>query len=238
MPQVKLHAQKFEDMIARRGRGVYWERAMRCSCYNAYSGNPLPDCKACDGEGFVYDAPVYEDAILVMSLVNNKEYTPIGEYQMGDAIATIPFQKPTVVEGRTPPKQYVDVPMYWIGEHDLVTLMTSEFVSTQALYKGAWFRGTAPDTLGTNYVTEIIRVTQSDSASGVVTTYTPDVDYKLTGNVIEWIAGGQAPADQTFYTVMFKHNPTYTVYTDLPQPRDQDGQRLPRKVALRYKGVL
>jgi hypothetical protein len=70
-----LHQRKFEDLIKRRGRGVYWERAMRCSCYNEDSGNPRKDCKACDGEGFIYDDPIYEDSVIIMSLVLTKDYT-------------------------------------------------------------------------------------------------------------------------------------------------------------------
>jgi hypothetical protein len=157
---------------------------------------------------------------------------------MGDAIATVPYEKPITDPTATPPKQYFPVPMYWIGEHDRVTLMTSEFVGTQALHHGSWFRGTEPDTIKTPNVTAIIRVIQSNPSTGVVTKYLPDVDFRQNAQVIEWLTGGTKPADGSFYTVLFKFHPVYTVYTSLPQSRDQDNQHFPRKVALRYNGVI
>lgn len=234
MPSVSLHQRKFEQMIKRRGKAVIWERAMRCSCFNEESGNPLEDCKACNGEGFIYDEPYVEDAVLVMSLALNKEFTPVGEYSMGDAVCTVPYEKQ---DKSVVPYVNVKVPMYWIGEHDKVTLLSTQFKATRAVRKGTWYRGREPDVLPNTYVTEILRIIQADSDTGDVTVYESGTDYNLDGNKVIWLNGGQAPADGTFYTVMYLHHPTYVVYTDLPQARDQDGQIFPRKVVLRYNDM-
>lgn len=219
-------------MLYRRGRGVYWERAMKCSCYNEYSGNPNIACKACEGRGYIYDEPIYEDAVAVQGLVVSKNYTPIGEYQMGDAVCTVPYKVPD--KSQIPYSERL-VPMFWIGEFDRVTLMTSEFKYTDTVIRGTWFRQQPPDTLRHRHITDVIRVLQSDPDTGQVTIYEPGVDYELDGRTIKWLDDGNSPAEETFYTVMYRYHPTYTVYTELPQARDQDGQHFPRKVILRLE---
>lgn len=234
MPSLQMNALKFTDMISKRGMPVKWERAQKCTCWDEYAGQPSTTCKACNGFGYIYDEPVYEDQVLVMSLILNKEFTQIGEYKMGDCIATIPELK-KVKNTETGLWEYPKNPLYDIGEFDKITLMSTEFRSTDVLIKGQSMYGREADTLRNPDVTQILRVLKADPITGDITVYSKDINFTVDGNKINWITG---LADGEKYSVMYYHRPIYLVYTQLPQSRDQDGQHFPKKVVLRYKDVI
>jgi hypothetical protein len=230
-----MNAAHFEDLIFRRGKMVLWERAQRCTCWNADSGQPAVYCKACGGTGFLYDHPFQSKFILITGLNINKEQTQMGEVQLGDCIATVPYRTKVIASNGL--ISYPDNPLYEIGEWDKITLLDSEFKSNENLVRGTPLFGRPPDTLYHGMVTKVIRILQADPDTGVVTYYTPDVDYKLNGNVIEWQSNGKQPAEGSQYSALYMHRPVYIVQNQLPQVRDQDGQHFPKRVVLRYKGV-
>lgn len=232
---IRLSAKQYEDMITRRGTNVLWERAQRCSCWDISSGQPNYHCKACHGYGYIYDAPIEESAILIMSLALNKEFTQLGEYRMGDAIATVPLQKRVEVPGKI---SYAENPLYWIGEWDQITLLNTEFRSDELLIKDEALYDRDPDTLRNTCVTKIVGVHKADPITGIVTRYTEGVDFVLNGATIEWVQSDNVPLPGEKYSVQYYHRPIYVVYTQLPQHRDQDNQHLPKKVILRYKDVI
>lgn len=231
-----LSAKTFEKMITDRGVPVKWERAQRCTCWDMTSGQPAYSCKACNGDGYVYDEPIEESAILIMSLVMNKEFTPIGEYRMGDAIATVPHRKQVVLDGLP---AYVENKLYWIGEWDRITLMNTEFRSDEVIVRGEPFYGRDPDRLRNSEVTRIVSVLKANTETGKITFYNPETDFVLEAGRINWLEEAvQAPLIGEKYSVQYYHRPTYQVYTQLPQHRDQDDQHFPKKVILRYKDVI
>jgi hypothetical protein len=234
MPGYRINNKLFTDMVAGRGMPVMWERAQKCTCWDEYSGQPNNECKACGGFGYVYDEPVFENQVLIMSLVNNKEFTPIGEYKLGDGIMTIPATKKHV-DSVSKIITYPENPLYYIGEWDRVTLLYTEYRTDETLVRGLPLYGRDADTLRNVNVTKIIKVLHADPDTGVITLYNKDTDYTVDDNKITWISG---PEVGTRYSVMYLYHPVYIVYTQLPQSRDQDGQNLPKKVVLRFKDVI
>ncbi len=233
--EVKLRAESFEDMIMRRGMPVLWQRSQKCPCWNDDSGQPDYDCEACDGEGYLYEDPIETSYILIMGLILSKEFTPIGEYRMGDCIATIPARKKMKVNGLW---KFLPNEIYDIGEWDKIILSESEFRSHETLIKGKSLFERDADTLRKEEITKVINILSINKDTGEVTNYNQGTDYELDGRKIDWLAGGNSPDEDQKYSILYYHKPVYLAYTQLPQSRDQDGQRLPKKMILRYKDVI
>lgn len=240
MPLQRLHADKYEQLIARRGRDVKWQQASLCSCWNLDSGQPSYSCNACRGKGYTYETPVIERA-LVMSITQSKDFDEsAGVFEVGDAVMTVPkrvFTAYFAPQNQSGVPTFVydhDSPMFEIGMYDLVTLMDDEHRTSEVLIKGEAMYGRPADTVLNDEVTSIQSIRQSDPDTGTVTVFEPETDYIHTGGLIEWVAG-RGPLDGTQYSVTYKHRPVYTVLIPLPKPRHQDGQDLPRYVALRYR---
>ncbi len=238
MASPQIHAGKFEQMIARRGRDVKWEQAVICSCWNMNTQQPSYECNACNGSGYTYDDPLIQRA-LVMSIANNKEFEEMsGIFEVGDAVMTVPYRIPRMLPNGT-----IDVtesrweinPMFDVGMYDKVTLLDDEYKTSELLIRGESIFGRPPDTLLNDDVVEIKTVRTSDPITGAITKYRKDRDFRIVGNRIEWIPGGSAPDEGQTYSVMYTHRPVYVVLTNLPKPRKQDNQDLPRYVALRYR---
>jgi len=236
MPEVKLHAEKFEVLIARRGRDVEWRQAVMCSCWNPLSGQPNYQCKVCKGKGYTYEDPIICRA-LVTSIVQNKEFQDMaGVFDVGDAIMTVPKRMwKRLPNGQWNMKEYEIVPMFYVGMYDLITLTDDEVRSSEVLVRNRPIYERPADTLLNEHVTGIHAVRHADPDTGVLTVYQRGVDFEVVGNRIDWLPGGNAPADGEQYSVVYWHRPVYTVLTTLPKPRHQDGQDLPRYVALRYR---
>lgn len=234
--KARIHADKYEIMLFERGRTVKWQSASICSCWDPQSSQPNYNCVACNGKGFVYEPPV-EAKVLLSSIVHNKEFQEMaGVFEVGDAVMTVPYRVPgfnsqsgqmdnTMANATTHP-------MYNIGMYDLVTVLDDEYRTSEVLVKGTPLYTRPADTLLNEDVVDIVRIRTYDIATGVQTEYVKDTDYTSTNNVINWVNG---PADGAQYSVTYEHRPMFTVLTNLPTPRYQDGQLLPRKVALRYR---
>lgn len=237
MPQVKLHANKYEDLIFRRGRQVKWQEAITCSCSS--NGHPNYECEACKGMGYTLEDPI-EDVVLLQSITHNQDYQEMaGIFEVGDAVLTIgryvPESNPTTgllnkaSRGRKNP-------LFEIGTGDIITLTDDEYKTSEVLIKGTPIFGRESDTLLNEDVVEVRRIQQSNSVTGEITIYTKDTDYTVEGNRINWLGVNQ-PDEGDNYTVLYTHRPSFTVFTQLPTPRHQDGQDLPRKVAVRYRAA-
>ncbi len=231
----KLRAESFEDMIMRRGMPVLWYRSQKCPCWNDNSGQPDYSCKACGGYGYLYEDPIEARHIVVHSLILSKDFTPIGEYRMGDCVASIPYRKKMMVGGKW---QFPFNEIYDIGEWDKIIILNSEFRSHETLIKNQTIFGREADTLRNEEVTKIINILTINKDTGAVTYYVEDEDFSLEDSKITWLDGGNAPEDEEKYSVLYYHRPVYLGYTQLPQSRDQDNQRLPKKLILRYRDVI
>ncbi len=235
--QNKLHATKFEDLIRRRGRIVKWQEAIVCSCWNLDSGQPQYDCNACKGLGYTYANPI-EDLALVMSVTHNKEFEEYaGVFEVGDAVMTVGYRVPevhpvtgnviTTVEGRKNP-------IFHVGMYDLITLTDDEYKTSEILIKDTPIYGREADTVLNEDVVEVLSVSKSDPLTGDITKYKIGEDFEVEKNKIKWVGVNQ-PMSGEQYAVQYTHRPMFTVLTQLPTPRYQDGQDLPKKVVLRYR---
>jgi hypothetical protein len=238
LSNLKIHGDKFEDMIARRGRNVMWEEGILCSCWNQDSQQPLYNCAACKGKGRIFRAPV-QSRVLLTSIAFNTEYEETaGAFQIGDAIMTVPKRTyKRLTSGLLSPTEKEDVAAYNVGMYDIITVMDDDYKSSELLIKDTPIYGRPADTLLNDRVLDIQVVRQVDVVTGTITDYVPDVDYTNDNNRIVWLPGGSAPAEGEQYSVTYHHRPSFTVLTTLPKPRYQDGQLLPRYVALRYRAA-
>jgi hypothetical protein len=240
MPSVQIHATKFEQLIARRGRDVKWQQSILCSCWNMDSGQPQYDCRACGGKGYTYEEPIVERS-LVMSITATKEFEDMaGVFDVGDAVMTVPkrvykvHKNPGNTSGVETLTYDHECPMYDVGMYDLVTLLDDDYKTSELLVRNTPMYERPADTLLNPDIVEIITIRVSDPVTGLVTKFAPGVDFTNVGNKIEWLTANQ-PSEGQRYSVTYKHRPVFTVLINLPKPRHQDGQDLPRYVALRYR---
>jgi hypothetical protein len=87
MDRVDLKVQKFDKAISEKGLNVLWEEAMLCSCLGQGKGQPLFNCKYCNGSGYLYSPPKKIIA-LVTKLGGDQNFEPIGNRNVGDAYLT------------------------------------------------------------------------------------------------------------------------------------------------------
>lgn len=237
MANIQLHVNKFEDMILRRGRTVKWQEAIICSCWDMDAQSADYDCKACNGQGHTYSEPI-EDVVLVMSVKHNKEFNDFsGVFEMGDAIMSVGYRVPLIhpvtkridktTEGRINK-------IFNVGMYDIITLTDDVYKTSEILVKNTPIYERDADTLLNDDVVEVLAVRVSDPVTGDITDYEKDIDFELDGKRIVWL-GVNEPEDGQRYAVQYNHRPAFTVLTQLPTPRHQDGQDLPKNVVLRYR---
>lgn len=233
--QNKLNAYKFEELILRRGRQVKWQEAVACSCINIDNGSPTYGCLACKGKGYTLADPV-EDIVLIQSVTHNKEFEAMaGMFEIGDAVMSVGAKVPlynlqTGLINKVDPGR--PNPIFHCGMYDIITLTDDEYKTSEVLVKGTDNYGRPADTLLNEDILEIKSVRKSDPYTGIVHTYEAS-NYTLDGKVVRW-NGTDEPAQGEQYTVQYTHRPAFIILKQLPTPRYQDGQDLPKKVALRY----
>jgi hypothetical protein len=208
------------------------------------SGQPGANCAACNGTGYVYLSPVIEgDGVLVTGLVLNKEFNGLGDWKMGDLIATIPFEVRRQQDAQH--FQFELNPLFPVGEYDKFTLLDALFRTHDTLVRGVDRAGAPADTLRYEAVATndegapaVDYVLTADQTTGAITYYQQGVDYSVDKNVITWNAG-RGPTTGAQYSVTYWHNPVYIVYNQLPQSRDGvEAQHMPRRLVLRYREDL
>lgn len=265
IPVYALNQQKFEEMIAESGKLVTWRAGYKCSCWKEPSGSPDYDCKACGGIGYLYQTP--HTVVALMSGIDmKKEILPAGEWRLGDISCTVP-NRLMRTRPLTPPAEGTEVywepnPMWRIGESDLVTLPDSEQRTSEILVRGQslWLRPADTMLHPAEAILDILSFSVSDPATGAVVYFTPgvkDTDYTVAGSVVTWgpaavtdfaVVGNKVHfnpngtnaknlPEGAQYSVTYTHLTTYIVYMNLPQARDHFGQKMPRKVVLRLRGV-
>lgn len=107
---------KFEAMIATRGKVLHWEQAQFCPCYDPVSRSASETCPTCDGFGYQFtDMGTFTGTILGMS--GSKTYAKFGEWLTGDAVLTFPSS-------------------FLIGDHDRITVTEDIYRETDRLQRG------------------------------------------------------------------------------------------------------
>ena len=232
MPSVQLHANKFEELIFRRGRDVFWQQAVVCSCWNLQTGQPLYTCNACGGTGYTYQPPLIGRA-LVTSISQSKQFNEFaGTFEAGDAVMTVPARKVRLVNKRISSLRDIE-PLFQVSVYDLITLTDDVRKFSEVLIKNTSIPNRAADTLLNINPLKVHYVQSADTVTGIITPYEEGIDFQMVGNKVEWLT--DKLADGQSYGIMYDHRPVYTVLTELPQQRHQDGQDLPKRVVLRFK---
>jgi hypothetical protein len=254
-----LNEGKANAVVYRYGVPILWKEATRCSCWNMDSGSPVYNCAACHGEGYVYSTPTSDFAV-VQNITFSKDFTPFGEWQSGDCTVTVSRLRPVSGSGvilngvdiadsilmpnNPNPVGWQSNPVFDIGDFDLIILQNTTFKSSELLTMGTSMYGRQADTLRNPEGVTVKYVQTCNPTTGAVTVYTPGVDYNVVqtpaGYQIQWLIGTGAknPGAGNLYSVVYRHNPVFQVFTQLPQNRDQDGIHFPRKVMARYRAVM
>jgi hypothetical protein len=107
---------KFEDMIARRGKLLLWERARMCPCWNMASRSAQEGCLLCSGFGQVYSTQGHFTGT-VLGMASSKQYAKFGEWLAGDCVLTYPAA-------------------YLLGDRDRITVTTDVYRETDVLQRG------------------------------------------------------------------------------------------------------
>jgi hypothetical protein len=253
MGMIGPQQRTFEEMIDAGGKMVTWQEAYKCSCWNIQSGSPNYECKACNGSGYVYRPPLTIKALLT-GIDTKKDFLPAGEWRVGDIACTVTKQMRVGDD-------WVDNPMWAIGEGDIVSLSDSEQKTSEVLIKGMplWRRPadtllhpaaailditslltTNPDTGDITYFVPGVRDTDFTETGGVVTWDPASIkDFTVIGNVVHFNPNGTYAAgltDGSRYSVTYRHFMSYIVYMALPNARDYYAQHFPKKVMLKLRG--
>lgn len=111
----RFTVEKFESMIAVRGKLLRWERAKFCPCYDPISRSADETCPNCDGFAYTFsDQGEFTGTILGMS--GSKQYGRFGEWLSGDAVLTFPSS-------------------ILIGDHDRITVTEDVYRETDRLQR-------------------------------------------------------------------------------------------------------
>ena len=82
------------------------------------------------------------------------------------------------------------------------------------------------DTLSAFDVKRVLSVAKGD------TVYKKGIDYSLSGITINWLSGGNSPADGDYYTVEYLCKANYIVYNELAADRGTDDDEIPKRIHL------
>ncbi len=206
----RLVAEYQRRQHCEQGEAVRWFKAFLCRCYNPVTHTFDDPCAyEHDANGRVYvEQMVDAECKVLISLTRLPLTDP--EYGVIPAgalrISAMPDYMP-------------------LARLDHVALTERLLVARPVLLRAT---GTLFDPLSDTPVAAVQAVRQ------VTTVYVAGTDWRLTGDSIEWLAGGARPADGTAYTVEHSYHPTYAflgLEDDAAHP-DASGQCLP------LRGVL
>ena len=124
--------------------------------------------------------------------------------------------------------------LFHVGMYDLITLTDDEYKTSEVLSKGTSLGRLPADTLVNHEVTAVLKVRKWDKFTGERTDYIEGTHYKVDDNRIIWLGTAHEPSEGEQYSVTYEHRPTFIIFTNLPTPRYQDKQDLPRRVVIRY----
>ena len=113
----RFDVDKFESMIATRGKLLQWEQARFCPCYDPSSRAASENCPlGCDGFGYLFENQgTFTGTILGMT--GSKQYARFGEWLTGDAVLTFPSE-------------------LLIGDHDRITVTEDIYRESDRLLRG------------------------------------------------------------------------------------------------------
>lgn len=202
----KLKSRDFNRQLA-RGDGIdtVIRRGVICSCADPETRSPDENCPVCDAFGFIYDAD--DDITLPVLWVGDqpqsKLHERLGVYEPGTYTVT------------------------WSSEYPLglgavfVHPIETNVVPNELLRRGELDpEGGSLDRLRYRLVTDVEVVRTREQV------YVRGVDWQLSGQFIQWLPGGDAPAAGAFYGVRYRHRAHFLVDEDQPKLREDGGRLL------------
>ena len=202
---------RFNALINGAAQQVTWRKAGKCPCRSSTSGQPVPGCPNCSGNGITWFDPTNAWCVASGQRIQ-REWAQNGLFESGDVIVTVGS----------------DSPLYQAGEFDRVLLVqqTEPFESVLT-YTGS-------ETLGWP-VMEVDQVFWLDPKSkAIVQGGIPGTG--LLGQVC-WNdpQGGPAPPPGIQYSITGRRVPEYFVFGQMPADRAhfRGATLLPRRVTLR-----
>jgi len=213
----QLPGRKTDDcLIERRGISVDLYQNYYCPCYDLRSGQPNYNHAICGGTGRQY-LPAQTIKALITNVKQDKSYSIVGVWELGTCRCTT--------------KASVN-----IGAMDRVIFKNLMLTYTELINRKERPLLNNKDMLRF-YSVEKINIIKS-----LTKTFIENTDYKLIKDsnfsYIEWQTGGQKPADNEQYSVLYEHRPEFVAW-DIPQVRtDSDNYQLPKFVVLRRKDQI
>lgn len=99
--EMPLLIKEIVQLIQQHAVNVVWEQAMRCPCVDISTGQPMPNCPVCHGQGWVYLHPRSLDMAL-QSDSKRFSLNTTGQDQMGTTLATPQITINSVEQGIKP----------------------------------------------------------------------------------------------------------------------------------------
>ena len=231
----------WSDMVDEFGVEMKYYQSTICSCVGENDGQPDTDCDCY--AGFRYpNNPVFVK-ILRTSVSMRGLPERVGLELQGGCYLTIP-------------RCYKSGDSYYENEiYDKVNVGDVFVVNTRTRRDRDILKKDVRDSLNAFDVDEVLSVSKNG------TIYEQDVDYQLNnfryplpfwyvgfnsetdlnsgkktiGGEIEWLTGGDAPAENDFYTVEFWSKIQYIVWQDLAQDRGTEEDYLPKKILCKLR---
>lgn len=217
----KISLSRQSEFIRVHGEWLNYFQAVKCTCTILPTGAFMPDanranpnCAACKGIGIVW----------------------ISSGQILGLVQNVNQQKDLLQSGVAAPGDLVlsPDPKYTVSDYDKVNIAWVDGIP----YEGQLVRRAASGSTDTiNYpITEIINCVQINSTTGVITTYTPLIDFTFSGNVITWISSN-IPAAGSVYSIKYAAVVEWICFAP-PQPRRERGTNLGQRIVMRKKHLV
>ena len=195
------------------GERLLWYRAKKCPCSAmGDSDRALLSCAACNGRGWLYDAPITLTAIFI-GVRNEKSLLDAGIIDIGD-----------VMMGMAPNE------INFISDFDIIQ---TTWPAGQP-YEGDTIVHT-DNTAGIDQLSYVpIRVLDCftvDPVTGTITNYTNGIDFTVSGRNITWL-NGLAPG--AVFSIKYSTNFSWVSFTP-PADRFDSGRAMGQRVFLRKR---
>jgi hypothetical protein len=207
------------EFIHKHGEVLTYFLAMKCTCTILPTGAMVPDanranpnCKACKGLGIVWQNK--GDIVGLVQTVNQqKDLLQTGVAAPGDLVLS-------------------PDPRVTISDFDKIQMTWSEGIP----YEGQLLRRGAGASDTVNYdIMSVIECIQVDPTTGLITTFTPDVDFTTNGRLITWI--GNKPAGNSVYSFKYSGLIDWICFAP-PQPRRERGTNLGQRIVMRKRHLV
>lgn len=165
---------------------VTWYASALCSCGNTPDGPPNMSCAACGGLGYFYPTAGVTTRAVLTAIRQEEDLKAWGLTETGDLICD------------QPPGATSFAPWDLI----LTTWTQGEPFQGERLVRGSGTTDLLKFRAGTVY-----SCLQTDPATGVITPYTLNTDFTVSGKTVTWLGTANQPPAGSLYTL--RYNATY-----------------------------